>query len=182
MKPLIAFLFALALLSFVSVNNETIDGNLLDSNKLEKMILVKVNELRQSKGINVLADNPILALAAQDHANYLSETGNLSHDQKIRRKKTPMERTEYYGGNFKFVGENVAFTYLNEAVVGIKNKRNAQFLNSYEKAAQYIFDLWLYSPGHYKNMVDKDFKLSRIRFNYDSKTKRIYAVHVFAAL
>ena len=158
-----------------------INGNELDSDKLEKLILTKVNNLRKSKNLNILEYNPILGKAAQNHAIYLNDIGKLSHNQKVRKKRTPMERTDFYGGNFSFVGENVAYTYLNESVVGVKNKRNAQVLDSYEKTAQYLFDLWKYSKDHYVNLVDKDFTISNIRFSYNPKTKRIYAVHVFGA-
>ena len=182
MKTIFTYCVSFVILfSFSSIEETPINGNTLDSDKLEELIMVKVNNLRASKKLNRLELNPILEKAAQDHATYLKGFGKLSHNQKVRKKKTPMERTDFYKGNFSFVGENVAYTYLNESVVGVKNKRNAQVLDTYEKAAQYIFDLWRYSRDHYVNMIDKDFKLSRIRFSYDNKTKRIYAVHVFGA-
>ena len=140
-----------------------------------------LNELRKSKNKIELTSNPILGLAAQDHADYLKGIKKLSHDQKSRIKKSPMKRTEFYKGSFNYVGENVAFTYLNERVEGVENKRKSTYLSTYEQVAQYFFDLWKFSKPHYVNMIDKDFTMSKIRFSYDSKSKRIYAVHVFGA-
>lgn len=170
------------LYSFTKPSDTKIDVNNLDQDKLEILILEKVNELRKNKRKPKLEDNSILGLAASNQAKFLKKNKQLSHNQKFRKTRTPMDRVDYYGGKFSYVGENIAYTYLYERVKGAVNKRKSTYLMSYESTAEYFFQLWKNSKTHYKNMVDGDFNLSKIRFSYDTKTHRIYGVQVFGAL
>lgn len=178
---IVLLLLIIPFFSFTNKVEQPINVADIDYQKLEKLILKKVNTLRKSKKRSLLTNHDILGLAAQDHAHYLRSRKTLSHTQRSRAKKTPMRRVDFYKGNFNYVGENVAFTYLYESVQGVRNKRNSISIRTYEQAAQYFFDLWKYSRPHYINMIDKDFTMSSIRFSYDAKSKRIYGVHVFGA-
>jgi len=172
-----AFLF-----SFTRSEETRIDINNIDQDKLEILILEKVNELREKKKKPLLSMNNILGKAAVNHADFLKKHKKLSHTQSSRKTRTPMDRTDYYGGKFSYVGENIAYTYLYEPVKGAENTRNSVVLKSYEATAEYFYQLWKNSKTHYKNMIDGDFNLSKIRFSFDSKTNRIYGVQVFGAL
>jgi|TARA_B110000908_G_scaffold79258_1_gene94997 uncharacterized protein YkwD len=178
----VILLSILAIFFSFTENSETrIDVNNLDEDKLELLILEKVNELRKNKRKPLLVKNSILGLAATNQANFLKKNKQLVHNQKSRKTRTPMDRTDFYGGKFRYVGENIAYTYLYERVKGAINKRNSTVLWSYEATADYFYQLWKNSKTHYKNLVDEDFNLSQIRFSYDSKTNRIYGVQVFGA-
>lgn len=45
-----------------------------------------------------------------------------------------------------------------------------------------MFNSWKSSKGHYKNMMSDDYTHGDFAFSYDSKAKRIYAVHVFGKM
>jgi uncharacterized protein YkwD len=79
--------------------------------------------------------NDALETAAQQHCNdmlqhrYFSHTGSDGSDAGSR-----MEQAGY---RWKFFGENIGMGYKNE---------------------QEVVDGWLHSPGHCKNIMDKNFK------------------------
>ncbi|MEN8957302.1 MAG: CAP domain-containing protein [Flavobacteriales bacterium] len=170
------------LFSFSKWRETHIDINNLDQDKLENLIISKVNKLREKRRKTALTRNHILGLAASNQAEFLKKNKKLSHTQRSRKSKTPMDRTDLYGGRFSYVGENIAYTYLYEPVKGAANEERTVVLRSYEETAEYFYQLWKNSKTHYKNMIDGDFALTRIRFSFDSKTKRIYGVQVFGAL
>ena len=172
----------LLLFSFTKNSDTEIDVNKLDQDRLENLILNKINKLRISKKKPILQKNAILGMAATDQALFLKKKNKLVHIQNSRKKHTPMDRTEFYGGNFSYVGENIAYTYLYERVKEARNQRSSVVLKSYEATAEYFFQLWKNSRTHYKNMIDKDFNLSKIRFSFNPKTNRIYGVQVFGSL
>lgn len=181
-RSVILFSVLAVFFSFTKFSETRIDVNNLDQDKLEFLILEKVNELRKNKRKPLLVKNSILGLAATNQANFLKKNKLLVHNQKSIKTRTPMDRADFYGGKFSYVGENIAYTYLYERVKGVINKRTSIFLWSYESTAEYFFQLWKNSKTHYKNLVDEDFNLSQIRFSYDSKNNRIYGVQVFGSL
>ena len=92
-----------------------------------------------------------------------------------------MKRTDFYGGSFKSVGENIAFSYIGKDVNSANHKRKTVNLSTYAETARHLFRLWYYSKPHLQNLKDKDYRKTSIRFSIDKKLKRIYAVQVFAS-
>ncbi|MGB1041022.1 MAG: CAP domain-containing protein [Flavobacteriales bacterium] len=175
------FISILFFSSFSISDSDIIDGNNLNQEKLEALILKEVNAVRRKKRKPILILDSILNLAATDHAVYLKSAKKLSHNQKSKSKKTPMKRTDFYGGKFRFVGENIAYSYLQKDVNSAKRGGKVVYMSTYSKTAKHLFNLWYNSKPHFKNIMEKGFKKTSIRFSYDKKTNRIYAVQVFAS-
>ncbi len=159
MKILLSyFLIALYFASFAQTEK-------FDQKKLEHLVKTKIDDFRQSKGLNILVNDSILFIAAQDHAQYLDGEKTITHYQKIASKKTPQNRADFYGAINYQVGENIVEVSLD---------------GSEENIAQQMVTAWLNSPGHYANIVTADYDLTGLAIHYNSKKKTVVAVQKFA--
>ena len=134
MKTFTLKISLVALLSFVLFSCSTEDDGIyfeassevLTSNAtysaIESEILDLVNQHRASIGLSALKPLDIVSNTADDHTNYMIETGEISHDNFQLRSQTLMEKA-----NAKKVGENVAYGY---------------------SSAQGAVNGWLNSEGH----------------------------------
>jgi uncharacterized protein YkwD len=146
----------------------------IDVVSLEQKIVNVINKHRASLKLPELQHDNYLKFAADDHASYLSIHKILSHNQTNTNKKTPKDRVEFYGGkNFNVIGENALYSFLET------KKYKDKDLN---KLAYDLFLQWKNSPGHYANIINKDYNFGSIGLKYDSKSKRIYATQVFGKL
>lgn len=89
---------------------------------IESEILDLVNQHRADIGLSDLKPLDIVSNTADDHTNYMIETGEISHDNFQKRSQILMEKA-----NAKKVGENVAYGY---------------------SSAQGAVNGWLNSEGH----------------------------------
>jgi uncharacterized protein YkwD len=93
-------------------------------------MLASHNTLRASLGLPKLTANSSLSLVAQRQAAYMSTIGTISHNDA---SGAPCwDRATAAGYDWTAIGENVAFS----------------------TNPQRIFNLWVNSPGHYKNMIN----------------------------
>ncbi|MCB9230748.1 MAG: CAP domain-containing protein [Bacteroidia bacterium] len=179
-KPLITALFTLLLLGSCLLKAQTpstrINFKNLDQPYLESLILAKVNALRMELEASPLVNDSILQVAAQDQATYLVRLKKLSHNQPSSAKKTVALRVQHYGGSHGLFGENVLFSTPGPSVMKDKSVLTGK---TYGEMAEKMFLSWKFSPGHYANLIDRDYRTSGIRFAVDPKLKRIYAAQVF---
>lgn len=140
-------------------------------NRIEKVVLEKVNTLRDSLDLPPLKYDKILSTAGKDQAFYMLAKQKLTHFQKTFSKESPAARVEYYKGNRTYIGENVAkvpISYFKKDSLDI------------EKTAQNLFNSWLNSPPHYKNMIHPNFTKMGLNFVPVGK-KQLYAAQVFSS-
>ncbi len=153
-------------------NSYSQNGN-LDYNKISSLILKRVNAYRDSIDLRPLKNNTILAEAAKDQSDYMSWHNYLGHDQITYNKQTPSERVFYYGGNFNYIGENVAF---------ITPQINDSTFKSSQTLADEFFTVWINSPPHRENISNDLYYQSGIGFAYDGEKNKLYSAEVFSAL
>lgn len=149
----------------------------LDSDKIEKVTFQHVNMLRIEQGLPCFAWDETLYLAAQNHANYLLKKEALSHSQRDKRSKSPMDRVEMQGGfNYNAIGENLVAVTL-----GTQYLQNGQSLSTvtYHAAGRTMALMWKASSGHYKNIITPEYNTSGLAVAYDSISQRLIAVQVF---
>lgn len=94
---------------------------------LETDILELVNNHRENLNLPVLKNLNIVSAVADNHTNYMIETGKISHDNFDGRSQYLMTNV-----NAKSVGENVAFGY---------------------RTANGVFNGWLNSESH-KSVIE----------------------------
>lgn len=92
------------------------------------------NNYRQQMGLKPLVLNQALVNAAQKHTNWMKQNNTLSHFQN---GKGPGDRISAEGYKWRAYGENIANGY---------------------PTAQAVFQGWLNSSGHKKNIVNSNFK------------------------
>lgn len=166
MKPIIFIIFFITFtFSFAQEKNNIQLESL--KNKLTNII----NDHRKSLKLKELTKDINIQKAAESQSNYLLIKRKLTHEQEDIKLKTPMNRVEFYAGKkFSLVGENV----LSKS---IENKKYSD--NDLDKLATQLFQQWKNSPGHYKNMIHKEYDTGEIEFAIDYKINRLYATQVF---
>lgn len=158
---------------------QTIDGTETDRVKLEQLIKEKIDSVRVKHKRSVLTMDPILYKAAKQHSTYIKKTGKLSHTEVGDKKmKTPQDRVNYFGATNLLAGENILWTDYNMNLTSNRGKKfNGKSLMDLANA---IVTLWVESPDHYKNMLTKEYTLTGVSVEFDTKTNRVYVTQVFA--
>ena len=166
MKHIIFLIFLIAVtFSFGQEKNNIQLESLKD--KLTNII----NNHRKSLKLQELSKDINIRKAAENQSNYLLVKRKLTHEQEDIKLKTPMDRVEFYAGKkFSLVGENV----LSKS---IENKKYSD--TDLDKLATQLFQQWKNSPGHYKNMIHKEYDTGEIEFTIDYKINRLFATQVF---
>ncbi len=179
MKNLTLFLFFTALSPLFSNGQETIQGNEQDRVKLEQLVKEKIDSVRVKHKRSVLTMDPILYKAAKQHSLYIKKTGKLSHiETGDKSMKSPQDRVNHFGATNLLAGENILWTDYNINITSNRGKKfNGKSLNDLANA---IVTLWIESPDHYKNMLTKEYTLTGISVEFDSKVNRVYVTQVFA--
>jgi len=169
--------FGLLPLALQSQTSHETDENKLNIKYLEHLLKQEIDSVRQSKGLDVLINDSILYLASEDQSKYLSTKKELTHFQKENPDKySPQNRADYYGAvNFR-VGENILFTSFYSPT------GNQSVIDSdiYKEMAHSMMLLWVHSPGHYANIVTRDYDITGVSVYYDKKTNRLFAAQDFA--
>lgn len=156
--------------------NDLIDLQQPNYELLERLILDEVNELRKKKRRAPLAVEGNLEKAATDHNNWLKGRKKLTHNEPDRRRKRPYDRVKIYSDDFIKVGENVQYLGLSYEQQGRRKWPNTI---TYKAAAKKAFKNWKNSPGHYKNLISKEFNKVGTAVVYDAKNFRFYATQVY---
>lgn len=146
---------------------------------LEHLLKSKVDSVRQTKGLKLLANDSILYLASEFHANYLVEYKKLSHNQsEFPDTKVPQQRAEKFGAKNYQVGENLVKTYANRKM---RDKKGNEYYNlTYGQIASDLVKSWVNSPGHYENIINPAYDVTGLCIRFDSVKQEIKAVQKFA--
>lgn len=129
--PLYVVIFAEPMAEYIT--RETMD--LRDLEEVRRQIVAAVNEQRRKAGAPPVKANADLDEAAQRHAKDMLTRSYFAHQSPSGT--TVRERAKAAGYRWRTIGENIAEGQLSVAEV---------------------MDTWMNSPGHRRNILDKDFK------------------------
>jgi uncharacterized protein YkwD len=101
--------------------------------KVDEAIAV-ANDIRRQNGLTAFATDPLLNAVAQAHAEDMLRRHFFDHDTP--EGVTPFRRMELAGVSFRAAAENIA--------MGTTDPRK-------------VFDMWLASPGHRRNLLNKTY-------------------------
>jgi uncharacterized protein YkwD len=163
---------ALSFISFLVILSSFSSAQLSDANKeqLRVEISEQVNTLRKSLNVTPLIFEEHLQKAAENQSTYNAKSNVLGHDQKKASLRTPTKRVRYYKSrDFAIVGENVVQSSEKKFPL---NKREISQL------AIELFTAWKNSPGHYANMIEKEYTFGDLGFKA-SKKGVVYGTQVF---
>ncbi len=153
-----------------------IDYSNIDKYYLISLIEERLNNQRMSKGLRRLYQRRNLKDAAQDQNDYVNHLSSLTHIQDDAKKSTVRDRVSHHGGRYMKVGENIQYYgFLNNDV----NGEVFIFPPDYSEAADDIIKVWNESPGHYKNMMDKDFSSVGTALDWNAELKAIFVTQVY---
>jgi uncharacterized protein YkwD len=143
----------------------------LGQGAVELLVLEKVNELRDSLELERLEWDAVLSRAGSEQGYYMAKRNELTHFQKTFSKETPAERVAQLGGNRTYIGENVGYVMAAD---------NNDVPYGAEIIASGLFDGWLNSPPHYKNMIHPDFTKMGLGHSKSQKG-RLYSAQLFSS-
>jgi uncharacterized protein YkwD len=129
--PLYTFLFAEPQADYFARRT----AGLHDLRRVQAEMLAAVNAERRKAGASPLRPNSRLDQAAQRHAEDMLRRAYFAHESPEGR--TVRERSHGAGYDWRAIGENIAEGQLSVAEV---------------------MDTWMHSPGHRRNILDRDFK------------------------
>lgn len=112
--------------------------------KVEDQVLALINEERANQGLSPLASDPDLKTAARIRSKELCKSGTFAH-QRPNGDEWSTVITQDVPIKFIAAGENLCTTTYNDPNLD----------SAYD--AQFWFDRWYNSPGHYENMVRPNF-------------------------
>ena len=134
-----------------------------DTAAVERLIVEGTNEFRRDQGLDALAASPALQRAARYFADYMARTDRYGHEADGAQ---PAERAARLGYEWCQVSENISYQYT-----------SATFATT-ELARRYV-EGWKRSPGHRKNMLDRDDVHMAVAVARSRETGRYYAVQMF---
>lgn len=139
---------------------ESIVTNEIDVAVVENRVLELLNELRNEVGLSPVTPNEQLKKAANIRAVETEES--FSHTRPDGRATFTVLEESGIDYNYQFAGENLAMgtNYLAE-----------------KEMADWLFQGLKDSPGHYENMVNKDFEEVGIGVHYNGEN--LYIVQLF---
>lgn len=163
-RLLLLVLILVPMVSFSQLSNKNVV-------MLRKELSERINQLRESKGLEPLVFNSILRKTAEFHSDYMARKGSLSHYQRSSRYKDPKKRVLYFGGEeFNVVAENILcsspqkFPLRKKAIIALADE---------------MFNNWKNSPYHYLNMTEPEFIFGDLGFKTNRRKKTVYVTHVF---
>jgi hypothetical protein len=128
-----------------------------------RRLVQRTNELRAQSGWKPVAAEPRLTAAAARFARYMAETDRYGHEVDGRQ---PAERAQAQGYDHCLSAENIAFA---------SSTRGFQA----DELAQRLFDGWVHSPPHRRNLLDGDMTHVGMAVAQSARSGKFYAVQLF---
>jgi hypothetical protein len=128
-----------------------------------RLLVRRTNELRAQSGWRPVAPEPRLTAAAARFAHYMAETDRYGHEVDGRQ---PAERAQAQGYDHCLTAENIAFA---------SSTRGFQA----DELAQRLFDGWVHSPPHRRNLLDGDMTHVGMAVAQSARSGKHYAVQLF---
>ncbi|MGI1662135.1 CAP domain-containing protein [Palleronia sp. KMU-117] len=158
---------------------ERIDQNLLDA-----AVRAEVNFHRCRAGLPALSDaGNGLASVAKGHSVWMASTQTLSHRSTVPGKASLSQRVKASGVKFRTGAENIGMVHryqIDNMRFRIVNSSACQFAthdgrplpaHSYASLARHVVDLWMNSPGHRKNILDRNVTRISTAVAFDPKAQ-----------
>lgn len=150
-----------------------VPANRIDQGLLEAAIRAEVNYHRCRAGLRDVSDaGSALAKQAEKHSIWMAKTQQLTHRSTVAGAATLQQRVKNAGLKVRTGSENIGMVHryqIDNHRFKILNSSACQFAtyegqalpaHSYASLARHIVNLWMESPGHRRNILDK--KVSRM--------------------
>lgn len=166
----------------ISGGNQVIQsGKRINASLLDAAVRVEVNYHRCRAGLSGLRSNIKLRDTAKGHSNWMARARNMTHKSTISGRRTLSDRVNKSGLRWKAISENIGKTYrfqVEQKVFYVDDIAACQFTNasgqmiqphSYQSLARHIVGLWMASPSHRRNILDRRMQMVGSAVSFDSK-------------
>ena len=156
----------------------------INQSLLDAAIRAEVNFHRCRAGRSALdAGGSSLTRVAQGHSKWMAKTQILSHKSTVPGRASLSQRVKATGARFRTGSENIGFVHryqIDNKRFRILNSSACQFASyegqsldahSYASLARHAVNLWMNSPGHRKNILDKRVKAVSTAVAFDPKAQ-----------
>lgn len=154
--------------------NPTKPADDLDIERIEKLIMVLVDEIRVDHGLEPLEEHPGISDAAQGHSDHMVEAD--FYDHVAPDGTTHQDRVNAVGLEC-FASENIAVVWYDRRM---NSHDGVVRLQTEAEIAEYLVDAWMNSPGHRANILHEDFTRDGVGIS-PNKAGKIYATHNFCS-
>ena len=132
--------------------NQQTEAQAWDSETASRELFARANDARANKKLPGLSWNENLAALAQDHARKMAAKERLSHDGFQRR-----------------------FDALRQSVPVSRLTENVAMGKGYANPAATTVQMWIDSPGHRRNLYDRNVAITGVGFAISESGKFYYA-------
>lgn len=156
----------------------------INQNLLDAAIRAEVNYHRCRAGLSKLRDaGNGMASQAKKHSTWMARTGQLTHRSTVAGSASLKQRVKKSGVKYRTASENIGMVHRYQ----IDNKRfkilssssckfatyegQALPAHSYASLARHAVNLWMNSPGHRKNILDKRVKSMSTAIAFNPKAQ-----------
>jgi len=164
--------------------NTIVPTSRINQNLLDDAIRAEVNYHRCRAGRSPLRDGGSnLGRVAEGHSKWMAKTQILSHKSTVPGRASLSQRVKATGLKFRTGSENIGYVHryqIDNQRFRILNSSACQFAtydgqsldaHSYASLARHAVNLWMNSPGHRKNILDKRVKAVSTAVAFDPKAQ-----------
>ena len=134
-----------------------------DIARASTLVIEETNAFRREEGRDAVQRSASLEDAARDFARYLARTGSFDHQAD---GSTPGERARRHGYRWCRIAENIAYQFDSRGYTT-------------EGLARELFSGWKRSPGHRRNMLERDVVHTAVAIARNDRDGYYYAVQMF---
>ena len=138
----------------------------INESLLDAAVRVEVNYYRCRAGLRPVRSDAGLRKLAKGHSKWMARASNMSHTSTVSGRRTLGDRLKRSGIRWKAAAENIGMVhrFQLETQRFYGDSGSCQFTNSsgykiqphsYQSLARYIVGLWMSSPGHKHNIMDR---------------------------
>lgn len=138
----------------------------INESLLDAAVRVEVNYYRCRAGLRPVRSDTGLRKLAKGHSKWMARASNMSHISTVSGRRTLGDRLKRSGIRWKAAAENIGMVhrFQLEAQRFYAGNSSCEFTNStghkiqphsYKSLARYIVKLWMGSPGHRHNIMDR---------------------------
>lgn len=167
-----------------TASKSMVPASRINQGMLEDAIRSEVNFHRCRAGLRNVGDAGVgMARQAQKHSRWMASTQQLTHRSTVPGAATLKQRVRNAGLKVRTGSENIGMVHrfrIDNRRFKILDSSSCQFAtykgqalpaHSYASLARHIVDLWMASPGHRKNILDKSVSRMSAAVAFDPKAQ-----------
>ena len=181
----------------VSGGSKLVPQNRIDQAVLDRAILAEVNYWRCKRGLSKLKGTSKLRKTATNHSKYMAKVRSLTHKSRVSGQQTTAARITGSGlSKVRRGSENIGVLYRYQFDAGrrfkIASSAQCQFAtnsgkpippHTYSSLARMIVKLWMESPSHRVNILDRNVQMTASAAWFDPRASycgQFYVTQQFA--